>query len=471
MTRNMPLSGWIQRLCLSILCMTEAVYATNTTYEAPGPGISSIPGPIYNASSPHYLPYFVEPVEQKLMEATPAYKNPKQKLYILAATPGTTDWGVYDSNRKPVLRINSGDAVSIETISCMENQLLPGVPVEVVEKMAAEDKNRGPHTITGPIYVNGAEPGDVLAIHLDKILLKPQASNNTIPGKGLFPEKFPKAQVKYFYLDIYKKQMDFGPGIRVPLRPFPGIVAVQRAKPGIYDTSPPGDFGGNMDLRELVEGTTLYLPVFVKGGMLWTGDSHAGQGNGEIDLTAIETAFTEMRVTVTVMKNKGLNRPLIETPKDWITVGYDADLNKTLPSVIEESITFIMKQQKISRAKAIAFYYRTWNCPIAEVVNGVDGTYCMIPKDPHAPTPAPMLIMDNDDYFVTVAKNADALQAMKDASWAMMNKLVKKKGMTLSDSYVLASVAMDCRFAPYKSGDKQIHCIMPKSLWVKDVTA
>ncbi len=451
-------------ICFSVICL-QGVYAAS----APAPAKSSIstyPGPVYNNSNPHYLPYFVAPLDQNLMVSPPLVAGQKTKLYILPATPVTTQWGVFNSDQLPVLRINSGDSVSIETISCMENQLLPGVSVEKVEKIAAEDPDRGPHTLTGPIYINDAEPGDVLAIHLDKILLKPQASNNTLPGKGLFPEKFPKAQIKYFYLDIYHNQMDFGPGIRVPLQPFPGIVAVERAQPGVYSSSPPGDFGGNMDLRELVEGTTLYLPVYVKGGMLWTGDSHAGQGNGEIDLTAIETAFTEMRVTVTVLKNKGLDRPLVETPTNWITVGYDEDLNKALSSVMAESITFIMGEQKLSRDAATKFYYRTWNCPISEVVNGVKGVYCMIPKDPNAPTPAPLPSADNFKQFVTVGQDPDILQAMKIASWAMMQKIMAQRHVSLSDAYVLASIAMDCRVAPYTSGPKEVHCMMDKSLWV-----
>ncbi len=452
---------WVSVACLSVI-LVSSVSAASTQPAT----ISSIPGPIYNNSNPNYLPYFVGPPDQHLMTSPPLVKGQKTRFYILPATPATTRWGVYDSSAKPVLYINSGDSVSIETISCMENQLLPGVSVDKVEKIAAEDPNRGPHTLTGPIYINGAEPGDVLAIHLDKILLKPQASNNTLPGRGLFPEKFPKAQIKYFYLDIYHNQMDFGPGIRVPLRPFPGIIAVERAAPGVYDTSPPGDFGGNMDLRELVEGTTLYLPVYVKGGMLWTGDSHAGQGNGEIDLTAIESAFTEMRVTITVLKNQGLDRPLVETPTDWITTGYDQDLNKALSSVEATSINFIMNQQKISRDQATQFYYRTWNCPIAEVVNGIDGVYCMIPKDPNAPTPAPLPSVSNDQQFVTVGSDPDALKAMKKASWAMLQDLVKQRNMTLGDAYALASVAMDCRFAPYVSGNKEVHCMMDKSLWV-----
>ncbi|MCX7122440.1 MAG: acetamidase/formamidase family protein [Gammaproteobacteria bacterium] len=462
----MAVMKWVSLACLSALFMNGA-YAENAASTAvPGPNISSIPGPIYNASNPNYLPYFVAPVDQNLMVAQPLVKGQKTKLYILPATPATTNWGVFDSSKKPALVINSGDSVMIETISCMENQLLPGVPIETVEKLTAEDTNRGPHTLTGPIYINGAVPGDVLAIHINRLVLKPQASNNTLPGKGLFPEKFPKAQVKYFYLDVYHHQMDFGPGIRVPLRPFPGVVAVERAQAGIYDSIPPGDFGGNMDLREMVEGTTLYLPVFVKGGMLWTGDSHAGQGNGEIDLTAIESAFSEMNVTITVLKNKSLDRPLVETPTDWITVGYDTDLNKALASAQAESINFIMGEQKVSRDQATQFYYRTWNCPISEVVNGVKGVYCMIPKDANAPTPAPLPVVSNNKEFVTVGSDSDALQAMKKASWAMMQDLVKQRNMALNDAYVLASIAMDCRFAPYISGDKEVHCMMPKSLWV-----
>jgi acetamidase/formamidase len=412
------------------------------------------------------FPYQSKLPNQTLMLAPSITKHPKAKTYILPAIPATTQWGSYNSEQKPVLTIKSGDSVSIETMAASDNQVVPGLNVEEVAKMNSAVPGRGPHTITGPIYVEGAEPGDILKIHFNKIVPRAYASNNNIPGKGLFPEDFPVGQIKYFSLDLKTMTTTFAPGIVVPLAPFPGVIAVARAEPGKYDTIPPGRFGGNLDIREMTEGTTLYLPVFVKGALLWTGDSHAGQGNGEINLTAIETAFSEFNLTVDVIKQKPLTWPRIETPKSWITVGYDSDLNKALDILKQETIKFISEYRHMSPSEAEKVMLKTWNCPIGEVVNEIDGVYCIIPKDETAPLPAPLPKTDDATRYVTYGKDADLKKAMKIASMAMINKIAKEKKMTRLDVYSLLSIAMDCRMAPHQSGDKEVHCILDKSLWV-----
>jgi acetamidase/formamidase len=142
---------------------------------------------------------------------------------------------------------------------------------------------------------------------INKIVARPWGANFNVPGLfGQFPKEFPDGQVKYFYLDWERKVAEFGPGIEIPLRPFPGTLGVARAQPGRYNAVPPGPFAGNLDNRELVEGTTLHVPVFVRGALVWTGDSHAAQGNGEVNLTAIETAFQEINITVTIDKTHKL---------------------------------------------------------------------------------------------------------------------------------------------------------------------
>lgn len=416
-------------------------------------------------SKENCFPSISGPPDQAYMLAPSKRQNEKSKTYILPATPGTTQWGVYDNSQPPVLRIEPGDSVAIETDAASDNQVVPGTTIEQVIEMKDAVPNRGPHTLTGPIYVEGAEPGDILKIHFNKILPRAYASNDNVPGKGLFPEDFPKGQIKYFYLDVKKMQMQFAPGIIVPLRPFPGIVAVARAEAGKFDSIPPGPFGGNMDVREMTEGATLYLPVFVKGALLWTGDSHAGQGNGEINLTAIETAFEEFNITVDVIKQKPLAWPRIETPTAWIAVGYDADLNKAFDLLKHETINLIIEQRKVSAAQAQQIMLDTWNCPIAEVVNGINGVYCMLPKQAKTPKLAPLPKVENADFFVTYAKDADLEKAMKVAAMAMLNIIVNKKRLTRLDAYSLASITMDCRIGPHQSGDKEVHCMLPKRLW------
>lgn len=412
--------------------------------------------------------YLPGPLDPANMLAPPVANPNLPKSYILAATPATTQWGYFDSSVAPVLNINSGDSVIIETAVADNNQLVPGVTVNQLLELTNAVPSRGPHTLTGPIYINDAMPGDVLQIHFNKIVPRAYASNDDLPkidNKGLFPDQFPNGHIKYFYLDVENKKAAFAPNIILPLAPFPGIVAVARQTPGKFNSSPPGPFGGNLDLREMTEGTTLYLPVFVKGALLWTGDSHAGQGNGEINLTAIETAFKEFNITVNVIKQKPLAWPRVETPTAWIAIGYDRDLNKALDLLKSETIKLIMEQRKVSSQEAEKIMYETWNCPIAEVVNGVKGTYCMIPKAMNAPKPIALPNEDSNTQFVTYAKDKDIEKAMQLASMAMINKIVAEKQLSRIDAYTLLSLTMDCRIAPYKGGDKEVHCMVAKNLW------
>lgn len=416
-----------------------------------------------NANS---LPFLPGLPDQANMIAPASVESPKATKYILPATPATSQWGVFDNAQPPVLFIKSGDSVSIETMAAAYNQVVPGTTIKQIIKLNDAVKGRGPHTVTGPIYVEDAEPGDTLQIHINKIVPRPYASNDTTPGKGLFPEEFGNKHpyVKYYYLDLKKMQMQFAPGIVVPLAPFPGVVAVASAKKGKFSSGPPGKFGGNMDLRVLTEGSTLYLPVFVKGALLWTGDSHAGQGNGEIDLTAIETAFAEFNVTIDVIKKQTLTWPRVETKTDWVAVGYDKNLNKALDILKDETTKLIMDLRNIDQATAEKLMYETWNCPIAEVVNGVKGVYCMFPKAANA-SREELPKTDTQQFFVTYGKDDDLEKAMKIASMDMINKISKLKKLPRDEVYTLASFVMDCRIAPYQSGEKEVHCMIDKKIW------
>ena len=221
---------------------------------------------------------------QKLM-AVPGSKYPG-RMHVLPATMETTQWGWFDNAELPRLFVDSGDTVAIESMSHSHGQLWPGRTIEELKKLRTDWPGRGPMTLTGPIFVNGAEPGDTLQIKIQKIVPRPWGANFNVPGLfGQFPKNFPDGQVKYFYLDNERKTAEFAPGIEIPLRPFPGTLGVARKEPGRYNAVPPGPFAGNLDNRDLVEGTTLHVPVFVRGALVWQGDSHAAQGNGEINLT------------------------------------------------------------------------------------------------------------------------------------------------------------------------------------------
>jgi acetamidase/formamidase len=170
------------------------------------------------------------------------------KVHLLPATLETTQWGWFNNAQAPVLRIDSGDTVVLETMMHSHNQVVPGKTIEEIKKLRTDHPGRGPHTVTGPIYVNGAEPGDVLKVRLNRIVPRAYATNFNVPGMfGQFPQEYQDGQVKYVYLDLDKMVTEFLPGVYIPLKPFPGTLGVARKEPGQYSTVPPGEFAGNMD--------------------------------------------------------------------------------------------------------------------------------------------------------------------------------------------------------------------------------
>jgi acetamidase/formamidase len=405
--------------------------------------------------------------EQETLRVVPA-KHYAGKVHLLPATMETTQWGWFNNAQPPVLHVNSGDTIVFETMMHSHNQVVPGATIEQIKKLRTDYPGRGPHTLTGPVYIEGAEPGDVLKVRINRIVPRSYGTNFNVPGMfGEFPSKFPDGQVKYFYLDLERKVAEFAPGIEIPLRPFPGTLGVARAEPGQYSSVPPGRYAGNLDIRDMTEGTALYVPVFVKGALLWTGDSHAAQGNGEINLTALETAYKEMNVSVEVLKNMKLEWPRIETRDAWITVGIDRDLNKALEILESETTTFLMQQRKLDKAAAEKSMMATWDCRVSQVVDVNKGLHCFSAKNlgekrriealPAAETKA---------YLVTVGRDADLNKAMDDASWAMIELLQQAKGLSRLDAYGLASMVMDCRVAAPTGAQKSVHCLVPKSTWV-----
>lgn len=432
------------------------------------PGTASDP----DSPFPDYTATFLQgPPNQDYMEAKPLAKN-GHRFWMLPATPQTTQWGVYDNDIAPVLRIDSGDTVAIQTVPAGGGQVAPGINEGQIEKINTAVPNRGPHTVTGPIYVNDAEPGDLLAIHINRIQLPMYATNNTAKGKGLFPDEFPE-QVTSYYLDTEKMQMQFSPNVVVPLEPFPGVLAVGRSDTtnswctdGKCSTEQPGTYGGNMDLPEMQVGSTTYLPVQVKGGLIWTGDSHAKQGNGEIDLDALETWFPELNITVDLIKGRPQQWPTVETEKAWVAVGYDEDLDQALDINIAETTKLIMAKRHLSEADAKTAMDTAWDCRISEVVDEVLGTYCVVPKNPDAPRAAALPVADTADAWVSTGRAPKTIDAMKTAASAALDSMARNLGITRNDAYHLATMVLDCRIDRWTSGEKTVACMVPKSIRV-----
>ena len=391
-----------------------------------------------------------------------------KKIHLLPATLETTQWGWYDSAQPPVLRVHSGDTIALETMMHSHNQVVPGTTIEQIKKTRTDFPGRGPHTLTGPIYIEEAQPGDVLKVTLHKIVPRAYATNFNVPGMfGEFPSVYSDGQVKYLYLDLDKMTTEFLPGVVIPLKPFPGTMGVARKEPGRFGSVPPGDYAGNMDIRDFVAGSSLYVPVFMPGALLWTGDSHAGQGNGEINLTALETAYKELNITVEVIKGKPLEFPRIETKKSWISMGFDQDMNKAFAQAKAQTVKMISELRGVSAEQAEKLMPTISDCRVSQVVNVKKGIHCLTPKNPREADDMERPTKETPKYLVSYATDADLNKAMDTASMGMNKILEIDKKIARLDAYGLASVAMDCRVGAISDTEKNVHCLVPKSIWVK----
>jgi len=315
----------------------------------------------------------------------------KDRVYVVESNDKTVHLGVYDTTLEPVLKIDSGDTVSFpNTWSHFLNQMQPGVPIETLAKLRLSNPGRGPHSIVGPIYVNGAEPGDVLEIRYKR--LRPfdwgaVFNNPGSIGTGLLAQDFPEGQVKYLKLDLPKMTAEFNRNIHIPLRPFQGTLGVAppdgyypALSPGVTSSVPPGPHAGNTDLSEMAEGSTMYVPVWKAGALIYTGDSHAMQGDGEINLSALETRMQELRIQVVLHKQKHFAWPVAETATHWITLGLDKDLNVAMASAARNAINFLADHADLTKLDAYALCSIAVSFRVTQVVDIVRGVHAMIPK-------------------------------------------------------------------------------------------
>ncbi len=313
------------------------------------------------------------------------------ETFTLQATPSTIAWGNYDPAGKPALTVKSGDTVAVHTLltnnpSGLEHAGVPADQVEaslrdVYDHFPAAARGPGGHILTGPIAVEGAEPGDTLEIRILKIdLAIPYAYNGFGPPNGLLRDDFPYRRTKIIPLDRQKMTANFGPGITIPLHPFFGSMGV--APPpemGRWDSTPPTIIGGNMDNKELVAGATLFLPVFVKGGLFEVGDGHAGQGNGEVDVTAMETSLVG---TFQFVLHKGEKSPYprAETPTHFIAMGFDDDLAVATEKAVRNMVEFLAAHKGLSRDDAYMLVSVAGDVDITELVDRNKGVHVMLPK-------------------------------------------------------------------------------------------
>ena len=322
--------------------------------------------------------------------ASLAGQAPAPRTHRLEATPATVVYGYYWAEAKPVLRVASGDIIDVDTLLTNNPAGLQraGVPLEqiqeslkvIVGEVTGDRRGPGGHILTGPVYAEGAEPGDVLEV---KILSIDFAIGYAYNGcSGFIPSNCdPAVLQKILKLDTKTMTSEFKPGIVIPLRPFFGGMGV--APPpelGRVSSNPPGKHAGNLDNRELVAGSTLYIPVFVPGALFEIGDGHGGQGDGEVDQTAIETSLRG-RVQLTVRKDMKLVWPRAETVTDYISMGSDEDLKVATTVAIQEMVDFLAATHKLTKHEAYQLLSLAGNVAITQLVDRpVYGVHVKMPK-------------------------------------------------------------------------------------------
>lgn len=311
--------------------------------------------------------------------------------YTLKATPTTVVWGYYSASAKPVLTIHSGDTVRVQTVSSCgspERMEKAGVPPSEIPQYnrdiynQVKDKGPGGHILTGPIAIAEAEPGDVLEVQIQKIDIDvPFACNVFGVGRGFLPNDFPYGRFKVIPLDREHMMARFAPGIDIPLHPFFGSMGdAPPPSAGRYNSAPPWMHAGNMDNKELVAGTTLYVPVHAKGALFEAGDGHAGQGNGEVDITAMET-FLSGTFKFIVHKDMHLLWPRAETPTEYISMGFSPDLKTATELAVRDMINFLVDEKHLSRDDAYMLTSVAVDVDITQLVDGNVGVHAICPKD------------------------------------------------------------------------------------------
>ena len=315
-------------------------------------------------------------------------------LHKLELTPQTVAWGWYDAAGKPVLTINSGDELDVRTAStCSPTSLLRAgldsseLDPEMQKIYAARRDSvirsgPGGHILTGPVYVEGADSGDVLEVRIEQIdLVMPYACNSFGGRSGFLPEDFQQGgRTKIIRFDKARMVGKFADGIEIPLKPFFGSMGVAPPKSmGRVNSAPPGMHAGNLDNKELVAGTTLYIPIHAKGALFEIGDGHAAQGNGEVDITALETSLRG-RLQLIVRKDMHLTWPRGETPTHWIAMGIDRDLTQATKIAVREAIALLVSVKGMSREDAYMLVSTACDVEVTQLVDQTVGVHVMIPK-------------------------------------------------------------------------------------------
>ena len=343
-----------------------------------------------------------------------------QSDHFVPSRPETLSWGWFPIDKPPILTVTSGDTVFVDTLS-HAGSTQRAHPVESLGELGVEAseilqdvidfwdsrdgrprEGRSGHVITGPIAIAGAEPGDTLEVQvLDLTTRAPYGINNTGPTSGVFARNYPGTRPSDPQLDIEnarhlyrtitvdgREMALFSDDIRVPLAPFMGIMAVAPdpvlgqpgvEMPGVQASRPPGAFGGNLDIKDLTVGSTLYLPIFHAGALFYVGDPHAAQGDGEVSGTAIEQSLSG-RFRLVLHKDMPLSMPRVETDAHYILMGIDLDLDRALQQAVDEVVSFLVEEKGLTPTKAVSLASIAVDFQVAEAVDLTQLVTGKIPK-------------------------------------------------------------------------------------------
>jgi acetamidase/formamidase len=314
------------------------------------------------------------------LSITISAQAPQPKVHRLEATPETVAYGFYWSDARPALRVASGEIVDVDTLLTNSPGGLAraGVPDDKIQAslkaittaLPAGNPNRGPggHILTGPVFVEGAEPGDTLEVKILSIDLPIDYGYNGCSGyvPGNCERGVPS---KIIALDRVRMTAEFMPGIVIPLKPFFGSMGVAPAPElGRVGSTAPSKHAGNLDNKELVAGSTLFIPVFVPGALFEIGDGHAAQGDGEVDQTAIETSLRG-KIQLTVRKDIKLAWPRAETATDYISMATDADLGVATTLAIQEMVDFLAATKGLTKHQAYQLISIAGNVAVTQLVD------------------------------------------------------------------------------------------------------
>jgi acetamidase/formamidase len=325
-----------------------------------------------------------------VLVASGAAQRPAPRTHRLEATPDTVAYGYYWADATPALRIASGDIVDVDTLltntpAGLERAGVPASDIQpslrrIVENVTGDRRGPGGHILTGPVYVEGAEPGDALEVKILQISFPIGYGYNGC--SGFVPANCERGLPSTILrLDAGHMTSMFKPGIVVPLKPFFGSMGVAPAPAlGRVSSNPPGRHAGNLDNRELVAGSTLFIPVFVPGALFEIGDGHAAQGDGEVDQTAIETSLRG-RVQLTVRKDMHLEWPRAETATDFISMASDEDLRVATTLAVQEMVNFLAATKSLTKHQAYQLVSIAGHVAITQLVDQpVYGVHVKMPK-------------------------------------------------------------------------------------------